>query len=90
MRKVWVVSNSGNIRDEVFDTDEQASNFAKQQSGISAVMCAIYQSGKKAFFYENGKSCDAARRRDLTKAVEEIILYQMSKEASQGKKSFSK
>lgn len=86
--RVYVVTNSGNIRDEKFNSDVEASDFAKQQSGISAVMCSIYQTvNNKAFFYENGSGCDAARRRELTKAVEEMIYYNMKKDTDQGKKS---
>jgi hypothetical protein len=83
--KVWVIQNNGNVIDEVFGNDQDASNYAKHRSESHVVMCTIYRTANnKAFFYENGKSTDAGRRRELTSIVEEIIVNKMAREAKDG------
>jgi len=83
--KVWVVQNNGTVIDEVFGNDQDASNYAKTRSESHIVMCAIYRTANnKAFFYENGESTNAARRRELSSIVEEIIINKMTREAKDG------
>ena len=83
---VYVVSNNGNVLTEKFETDTEATNYAKSRS--HSAFCAIYQTvHNKMFIYENDEIVNAARKAELSKQVEEMILHSMARDVKQGRKS---
>ena len=80
---VYVVPNAGSISTEKFESDQAGSNFAKSCSNGLNTMCTVYKtSNSKVFFYENGEICNAARKAELSKIIEETIYYEMNREKS--------
>lgn len=74
MDNVWVIKNNGQQIKEEFTDAQEAINYAKQMS--LRAMCSIRNQGKVAIFYEHGEQVDAARSKELSAAVVEILEHE--------------
>lgn len=71
MIKVWVVKNSGAYDEQVFHSNEEAINYAKDAS--MRALAVFRTEGTKLVTYEYGEIVKGRRAIELGKTVEEIF-----------------